>query len=164
MDAASSIVTYSIESPKIHDIVVFYDPVRSNEIFRVTGIRTPVNALFSTTNIHWFELELEYAPIPDTLMLKILGHYVYDLSLETYITFLEYQKLFKQVNDLENILNQMITYYDKFYDLYQIEMKVPIEVNEVLIYLKKEYTSKYRRLFEKLLLTKYYSLPFFIGE
>lgn len=149
MDATSSLVVFTINEPRIHDIIIFYDPVRSNEIFRVTSIRTPVNALFSNPGVEWFELELEYAPVPNTKMLKLLNHYVYDLTEEKYITYSEYVQFTQKLNDVEKILDQLIEFYDKYYDLYQSMTLVPVEPNEVFIYFKKMYTSKYKRILEK---------------
>jgi hypothetical protein len=148
-DATSSIVTFTINQPRIHDIVVFYDPVRSNEIFRVVNVRTPINALHSSPSIEWFELELEYAPIPDARILKMLNHFVYDLTDEKYITYSDYKLFIQKLNNLENILNQLVQFYDTYYDLYQSTALVPVEANEVLIHFKKSYNMKYKRILEK---------------
>lgn len=147
MDAASSIVVYTV-TPRIHDVLTFYSPVKSGEVFRVTGLRTPVNAIYTDANLNWFELELEYAPISDVGSLKVLNHYVYDLSEEKYITYEQYQTLLKNLNEYEKILKQMINFYDGYYDVYQSENLVPIEVNEVLIHFKRMYGVKYKRLLE----------------
>lgn len=178
MDATSSIVVYSIESPRIHDVLMFYGPVASGEIFRVTGLRTPVNAVHSNPNVRWFELELEYAPIKTTQELKILNHMVYDLSEEKYITYTDYQAFTKNVKSCELIFDELIKYYDMYNDLYQSNQLAPVEVNEVIIFFKKIYAIKYKRIYEKYNLpygyldkmnfTQYYSsvdsLPFKIGN
>jgi hypothetical protein len=154
MDATSSIVVYSIESPRIHDLVMFYGPIKSGEIFRVSGLRTPVNALHSTPNVRWFELELEYAPIRTTEELKILTHNVYDLSEEKYILHDEYQKFTEKIKTCEQILDQLLVYYDPYYDLYQVNQLAPVEVNEAIIFFKKIFAVKYKRIYEK------YNLPY----
>jgi len=154
MDATSSIVVYSIESPRIHDLLMFYGPVGSGEIFRVTGLRTPVNAVHSTPTVRWFELELEYAPITTTQELKILNHFVYDLSEEKYISYTDYQEFTKSVARCEKILDELVKYYDPYYDLYQSNQLAPVEVNEIIIFFKKIYAIKYKRIFEK------YNLPY----
>lgn len=178
MDATSSIVVYSIESPRIHDLLMFYGPVQSGEIFRVTGIRTPVNAVHSDPSVRWFELELEYAPITTTQELKIISHFVYDLSDEKYITYKEYQDFTIRVKKCEDILNQLLVYYDIYNDLYQFNQLAPIEVNEAIIFFKKFFAIKYKRIYEKYNLpygyldkmnfTQYYSsvddLPFIMGN
>ncbi len=154
MEATSSIVTYSIEYPRIHDLVMFYGPIRSGEIFRVSGLRTPVNAIHSDPSVRWFELELEYAPITQTDKLKILNHFVYDLTDEKYITYQEYKNFEALVTSCESIFNELINYYDSYYDLYKVDQYAPVEVNEVIIFFKKLYAAKYKRIFEK------YSLPY----
>jgi hypothetical protein len=178
MDATSSIVVYSIESPRIHDLLMFYGPVQSGEIFRVAGLRTPVNAVHSEPNVRWFELELEYAPITQTQELKILNHKVYDLSEEKYISYDEYQKFTEKIKTCETILDSLLVYYDPYHDLYQVNQLAPIEVNEAIIFFKKIYAIKYKRIYEKYNLpygyldkmnfTQYYSnvddLPFVMGN
>ncbi|HQF36907.1 MAG TPA: hypothetical protein PLL26_04685 [Candidatus Dojkabacteria bacterium] len=154
MDATSSIVVYSIASPRIHDLLMFYGPVTSGEIFRVSGLRTAVNAVHSNPNVRWFELELEYAPITTTQELKILNHYVYDLTEERYISYDDYIAFTKKLNDCEAILDQLMVYYDSYNDLYQSNQLAPVEVNEAIIFFKKLYASKYKRVYEK------YNLPY----
>jgi hypothetical protein len=147
MDATSSIVVYTV-TPRIHDLLMFYGPIRSGEVFRVTGLRTSVNAIYTDTNLNWFELELEYAPIVNTNELKILNHYVYDLSEENYISYDSYQNLLSKIRSCETILNEMIQFYDGYNDLYQSNNLAPIEVNEILIFFKQAYGVKYKRIFE----------------
>lgn len=154
MDATSSIVVYSIASPRIHDLVTFYGPITSGEIFRVTGLRTAVNAVHSTPNVRWFELELEYAPITTTQELKIVNHYIYDMSDEKYLLYNDYTAFVKKLNDCEHILDQLMVYYDSYNDLYQYNHLAPIEVNEAIIFFKKLYAIKYKRIYEK------YNLPY----
>lgn len=154
MDATSSIVVYSIKSPRIHDLVTFYGPVKSGEIFRVTGIRTPVNAIHSDPTVGWFELELEYAPIVTAQELKIINHYVYDLSEEKYITYENYQDFIARIKKCEDILDKLLKYYDPYNDLYQFNQLAPVEVNEAIIFFKKNYVTKYKRIYEK------YNLPY----
>ena len=154
MDATSSIVVYSIESPRIHDLIMFYGPIKSGEIFKVTGIRTPVNAVHSDPTVRWFELELEYAPITTTQELKIISHFVYDLSDERYITYKEYQDFTVRIKRCEEIFDELIKYYDSYNDLYQFGQLAPVEVNETIIFFKKFYAIKYKRIYEK------YNLPY----
>ncbi len=151
MDASSSIVVYTISAPRIHDLIMFYGPVQSEEIFRVSGLRTAVNAVHSDPNVKWFELELEYAPITQTQIqeLRILDHFVYDLSSEQYLKYTDYYSFTQKISRIETILNSFSKYYDPYYDLYQFNQIVPIEPNEILILFKKLYSDKYKRLFEK---------------
>lgn len=150
MDAQSSIVTYTIQSPRIDDLIVFYDPVKSGEIFRVSNLRTAVNAVHSNPNVNWFELELEYAPVIDPSILKIQNHYVYDLSTEKYLTYTDYNNYVNIfIPKVEEFLNQFLKFYNNFYDLYEFDHIVPISVNELIILFKKEYSTKFQRIFEK---------------
>lgn len=152
LDATSSIVTYSIEKPRIHDLVMFYSPVKGGEIFRVTNFRTPVNAIHSDLNLTWFEMDLEYAPLSDPGRLKILNHLVYDLSEEKYISYQDYIKFMDLLKSLEEILIQISKFYDSYNDLYQYNQLVPVEVNELLIFFKRTYSIKYKRILEQFLL------------
>jgi hypothetical protein len=154
MDATSSVVVYSIDSPRIHDLIMFYGPIQSGEIFRVVGIRTAVNAIHSDPTVKWFELELEYAPITTTQELKILNHFVYDMSDEKYITYTEYQDFTTRIKKCETILDELLKYYDSYNDLYQFNQLAPVEVNEIIIFFKKFYAIKYKRIYEK------YHLPY----
>lgn len=177
MDASSSIVVYTL-IPRINDLVMFYGPVKSGEIFRVSNLRTPVNAMYTDANLTWFELDLEYAPISNPAQLKLLNHYVYDLAQEKYIYYTEYQTLIKNISQCEKILNAIVKYYDSYYDLYQANNLVPIEVNEVLIFFKRYFGKKYNRLFEefffpygyldifndKMMYNDYKSLPYVRGN
>jgi len=151
MDATSSIVTFTIESPRIHDLVMFYGPVQSGEIFRVSGLRTAVNAVHSDPPVNWFELELEYAPITQTQIqeLHLLNHFVYDIVNEKYIKYTEYQLFTEKILELENILNNFLKYYDPYYDLYHVNQLAPVEANEIIIFFKKLYNEKFKRIFEK---------------
>ncbi|MDD4081990.1 MAG: hypothetical protein PHD05_01250 [Sphaerochaetaceae bacterium] len=178
MDATTSVVIYTIESPRIHDLVTFYSPVNSGEIFRVSNLRTPVNAIHSDPSVKWFELELEYAPITQTRELKLLNHFVYDLTEEKYITYSQYVEFEAKITDCKSIFAELHKYYDPYHDLYQVNNIVPIEVNEVIIFFKKLYGHKYRRLFDEynfpygyldcMNFTQYYSnvdvLPYHIGN
>lgn len=152
LDATTSIVTYSIEKPRIHDLVMFYSPVKSDEIFRVTNFRTPVNAIHSDPSLTWFEIDLEYAPLADVIQLKLLNHYVYDLSEEVYITYADYIKFMELLKNLEILLKQITAFYDNYNDLYQYEQLVPVEVNELLIFFKRTYAVKFKRILEQFLL------------
>ena len=151
MDATSSIVVYTIDAPRIHDLIMFYGPIQSGEIFRVSGLRTAVNAIHSDPNVKWFELELEYAPIRQSQIqdLELLNHYVYDMSNEKYVTYNDYYEFTQKITKLNEILTKISKYYDPFYDLYHFNQLAPIEVNETLIFFKKQFSDKYKRLYEK---------------
>lgn len=149
MDGVTSIVTYAIDYPRIHDLVTFYDPIQSNEVFRVTGLRTSVNALHSNPDLHYFEMDLEYAPVIDVQSLNINKHYVYNIWEEKFLTFEQYSKLTDTLSKIDNILDDIRYFYNDIYDLYCIDNKyVPIVTNELLILFKKLYNEKFKRIFE----------------
>ena len=162
MDGTTSIVIYSIERPKIHDIVVFYAPMERSEFFRVVNVTVPSNAIHSTPSVNFFELELEYAPLNNLNDLKIANHYVYDLSDEKYREHSEYQTLMSTLDRIVIIFDELYNYYNSEKDLYVINGKIPLATNEVIIYLKRQFYGNYKRLFEK------YKLPYayidIIGE
>jgi len=151
MDATTSVVVYTVDSPRIHDLIMFYGPVQSGEIFRVSGLRTAVNAVHSDPGLKWFELELEYAPIHQTQIqeLHLLDHYVYDMIDEKYVTYSVYETFVKKLDKIEKVLKELSKYYDPYYDLYHINQLVPIEINETIIFFKKYFGNKYKRIFEK---------------
>ena len=92
--ASSSVVTYTIQYPREHDLLVFYEPFDGTEIFRVSGIKTPVNALHATPGVWYYELDLEYAPITMEGLndLTINNRYAYDMSNERYMESSMYVK------------------------------------------------------------------------
>jgi len=151
LEGNSSIVINTIKRPRINDLVKFYKPVESNEIFRIVGFSTPSNLLHSCPSSEWFELELEYAPIESTDGLNFLHHYVYDLSKEKNVTLEQYKKTIYLLEQFENILNQIVElYYTKYHDLYIVENTyIPISLNELIYTIKKDYSHKFKRIFEK---------------
>jgi len=151
LEGNSSIVINTIKRPRINDLIKFYKPVESNEIFRVIGLSTPSNLLHSNPSSEWFELELEYAPIETTDGLNFLHHYVYDLSEEKNITLEQYKKTINILEQIERILTQIVnSYYTKYQDLYIVENTyIPIALNELIYKIKKDYSYKFKRIIEK---------------
>lgn len=150
MDGASSVVIYSISRPKIDDLITFYAPINNEEIFRVAEITTPVNALHSKQELTWFQLELDYAPIKDISIIKTLNHFVYDISKQTYITFTEYKEFLNKLTNLTKLLIPLNSYYNQIKDYYFAENKIPLNTNELIIFIKRKYNNEYKRLFEEI--------------
>lgn len=150
LDGLSSIVLYSLARPKIHDLLTFYNPVQSNEIFRVTSITVPVNAIHSTVPVNFYQLDLEYAPVKQLESLLINQRFVYDLAKEQYIEFNEYKKQLKLNDDINILLEKLNKYYDSSLDLYHIEGKVFNELNDLLICFKSNYNKNYNRLYDNI--------------
>jgi hypothetical protein len=154
-DANNSLTIFTINEPNIHDLITFYDPIKSDEIFRVTNITTPVNAVHSNPNVRWFQLDLEYAPLKSTKNLKINKHFVYDLSHEKYLTRNDFEKYINALSNISKTVNQIKDeFYITYLDLYGIynsnndSVFIPIECNEFLSEVKKKFDSGYQRLFE----------------
>jgi hypothetical protein len=95
----------------------------------------------SKTN--WFELDLEYAPIENLNLLNIKNHYIYDLSIEDYITLNEYKEKTKTLNDVNEILSLVLSFYNKVLDVYIYDNKIPLALNDILLLIKYKYVDKY---------------------
>ena len=80
--------------------------------------------IHSMSKTNWFELDLEYAPIEDLNSLNIKDHYVYDLSLEVYITLAEYKEKIKILNNISEILPLVLPFYNKILDVYMYDNKM----------------------------------------
>ena len=147
-DGIESLVVYTIDKPRIHDLVAFYQPILSDEFFRVSSIRTQVNAIHSETPLKWFELQLEYAPIGDGSNLKIENEFIYDLSTESYLLKSNYEKYMNKLDKIKSTLDLLYPFYNKKYDLYLVDkIYIPIEVNELVIFIKNEFMKKYKDIF-----------------
>jgi len=135
-DGVSSITIHTIQTPHIHDLITFYDPVKSGEIFRVINIRTSINAYYSEPRLTWYEMDLEVAPIKDTSSLKISKHYVYDLHKELYYNYVDYQAKTTFIEAVNGKISQIRQYYNKNNDLYMADGIVPFISNHTVDYFK----------------------------
>jgi len=150
-DATSSVVLYTIKTPQINDLITFYNPVKSDEILRVNSISVATNSFYSPANLKWFELELEYAPVKIE-NIKIREKYIYDLSLEKYIYYDTYVSKLSLFNNIIKKLDLLSIYYNSRYDIYKLNNIVPNILNEIFIYLKKNYSNNFNRILDKYLL------------
>lgn len=135
-DGVTTISTYTIKIPRINDLITFYDPVKSGEIFRVNNIRASINAYYSDPKLTWYEMDLEVAPIKDTSELKISKHYVYDSHLEKYYNYEDYTKKTNIINVLSGKIQEIYQFYSQYNDLYLVENLVPYISNQAIIYVK----------------------------
>ncbi len=149
IDGTTTATLYTIKRPKIGDLVSFLDPVQSGEIFRLTGVRTSVNLVHSTTPAEWFEVDLDYAPIKDTSGLKIGKRYAYDMSLEQNLLYDDYVSRVKWLNDINECFKILRNHYDFKEDCYAVDGLAPGFVNEIVILVKKEFDNRWLRLFEE---------------
>lgn len=145
-DGNTSIIVYTIPRPRIHDVVSFYDPGNTTEFFRVIDISTPLNAVHSVNKVNWYSLSLEYAPIENLNKLKINKIFMYDQSKEQYLEKDEYISKINTLNKLSEFVPWIMSKYDYSREIYKI-----VELNDIIIRIKKRFGYNYNRLFEKLL-------------
>jgi len=150
LQAQAGLVVNTIERPRYNDLIEFYQPIRkSYEIFRVINFTTVTNMLHSSPSSEWFELEVEYAPIENTSKLNILNHYVYDMSEEKNILLSEYRKKISHLENINNLLNELLYYYFKNWDIYVLDYNlIPIATNDLIYLVKQNYQNKYKKLIE----------------
>jgi hypothetical protein len=149
VDGATTATLYTIKRPKIGDLISFLDPIQSKEIFRLTGVRTSVNLVHSTTPAEWFEVDLDYAPIKDTSGLKINNRYAYDMSLEQNLLYNNYVQRIEWLNEISENLKVINPYYDFKEDCYVVNGVAASLINEVVYLVKKEFDNRWLRLFEE---------------
>lgn len=148
----SSIVVYTINRPKIHDLVTFYVPISGHEIFRVINFTVATNALhISNNSVTFFELELDYAPLKTLVNLKVSNRYVYDLSVQKNISKQEYDNKFNFLNKCVEILKILNKFYSPSLDLYICNSQIPVILNELIVFFKRLFSKEYQRIFENVL-------------
>jgi hypothetical protein len=148
VDGSSTVTLYTIKRPRIHDLVKFTHPIKSGEIFRITGIRTTTNMLHSEPSVGWFEADLDYAPIKDTKNLKIENRFVYDLSTEINVPYKEYMEKLNWLNSISQLFDSAMKYYNVKEDIYVVGNIIPLILNEVIILIKREFNEGWLRLFD----------------
>ena len=151
--SATTIQLYTIDNPRIGDLVTFYKPSKSEEVLRVVGIRMQLNSNYSTEPMKFYEIDLETAPIKYSNVSQLLksNHFVYDLTIERNVEYTYYKEYIQQMKKLEDLLNELMTYYLHQNDLYGADGKVVCEVNEIMYFIKSKFNNKYYRLFEKVM-------------
>ena len=55
--SATTILVYTIENPRLGDLVSFYRPAQSEEVLRVVGMRLQLHSNYSTEPLRWYELD-----------------------------------------------------------------------------------------------------------
>lgn len=148
VDGTTTLTVYTIKRPRIHDLISFTHPIESGEIFRITGIRTATNLLHSKPNVNWFEVDLDYAPVKDLNSLKIENRYVYDMSIEENILYTKYMEKLDWLNEVSEFLQKAKSYYDIREDVYQLNKRIPVILNEVIILVKRHFNNNWQRLFD----------------
>ena len=139
LEGVSSITVNTISRPRINDLIYFYSPIYSQEIFRVINFSTVSNMLHSDPHVNWYELDIEYAPIENIDELKILNHYIYDLSVEQYSLLTEYRAKLDSLESLINILFAVKGFYNKNLDVYLSDDRyIPLDVNDTVYQLKSQ--------------------------
>lgn len=150
--SATTILVYTIDMPRVGDLVTFYKPAESEEVLRVMNVRLQLNSNISTEPLKWYELDLETAPVRydqlDNLQKK--DHFVYDLTIEKNVEYIFYKKYVDAMNKLSDLLLFFNKYYISETDVYTVDNKIIQELNELLFFIKKIFDKKYNRLFEKI--------------
>lgn len=149
--SATTMQLYTIDNPRIGDIVTFYKPAESEEVLRVVNIRMQLNSNYSTVPLKFYEVDLETAPIKFDNLSQLLKnkHYVYDLAIERNVEYSIYKEYIQQMKSLETVLEEVNQYYLPQHDFYGIGGEVVCEMNELMYFVKGKFNNKYYRLFEK---------------
>jgi hypothetical protein len=114
-----TVTTYTITTPRIEDLIVFaYPPIGGSEIFRVTNIRTPINAKKGNPMVKWYELTLEYAPVMNTKKLNLLNSYVYALNLQKNVFSNEFKRMIAEIKRLEELFGDLQPEFDHEFEMY----------------------------------------------
>ena len=58
--SATTIQLYTIDNPRIGDLVTFYKPAESEEVLRVMNVRLQLNSNFSTEPLKLYEVDLSF--------------------------------------------------------------------------------------------------------
>jgi len=163
MDASTTIVVYTIKYPRISDIISFYSPIQKDkEIFRVVNVKTATSALSSTPSVHFYELDLEYAPMLTLESLKVNSRYIYDFSIEKYVPYQDFVQKTQVLENLKTKFQEIMTYYSPKLDMFIIENTVPIFPNQLVLEVKKIFDKKFRRIFNDLKSPFGYYFKYFI--
>lgn len=163
MTGTTNIVIYTLDKPKINDLVEFYNPIKSGEIFKVKNITTPVNMIYSSHENKHFQLELEYAPIEMTSDLPISNRFVYDLFKEKNIEYNEYVEKIKIIKEIDQYINRLNKYFNKLKDCYTFNNIAPLLTNKLLYTLKLN-IDKYKKTDEFILFYSPYGLLDYISD
>ena len=140
-----NLIIYTINEPRIEDLVIFNRPPQKGvEIFRVDHIRASINAMASVPNANWFELTLDYAPLVNLDKLNYLNHYAYSLPMQKYIYASDF---YRQVKETEH-MNKL------FYDFYLTCFDYK---NELYFYLDHD-NNKIAPLYENKLIYNFLAL------
>lgn len=150
IEGSTSITVYTIQNPRIDDLISFYDPIKSEEVFRVSNLRLQLNSAYSDPPVKWFELDLETAPIKHENLDKLQkrNHYIYDVATEQNYNYPDYKKHLAKLDLIKTLLEEFKSFYSPELDLYHYKGKIPRITNELIFHLKTKYNDKFNRVFE----------------
>ena len=151
--SATTVQLYTIDNPRIGDLVTFYKPSESEEVLRVMNVRMQLNSNYSTEPMKYYEVDLETAPIKYSNVPQLLknNHFVYDLTIERNVEYSYYKEYIQQMKSLEVILEELKKFYLHQHDFYGADGCAVCEVNELMHFVKARFNNKYFRLFEKVM-------------
>jgi len=149
----SKVVTYSIKTPQIGDLILFpYTTVNNSEIYRVKEISVPLNARNDDKN-YFFQLSIEYAPMKETTKLKILNSYVYLANEGVHLLKQDYIELLRDFSQLDSLLksSSFNAKYELYFKIYDNKLLASLDENYIIY----EFLKKYRNY-----LSLYINVPF----
>jgi len=114
----SSITTYSIPFPTVHDLVAFvYPPYTTTHVFRVKNLSTVLRERDAGLNL--FKLELEFANDVDILdSLSIADRNVYSVFDGKNIPLKLYTDIMAERTVIQNTLDTVQSQFDNFYEFF----------------------------------------------
>lgn len=124
-----SVTTYTIEKPNIDDIIYFSRPPfnTSFEFWRVISVRSIMNSIRS--DIFWYDLSLEYAPIKSLDHLNVSNKYVYLTTEERYVPIEMYNNIIEVTSILSSLIDKMSNKFDPYLEMYEYNGEFPIFPN-----------------------------------
>jgi hypothetical protein len=149
----SSVTIYTIKEPNINDIVVIcYPPINKHIYMRVTNIKASINAMnnINSSQLNWFDLTLERAPLMNLDSLNFHNHFIYLLTEEKNIKYSNYILLIDYISCLEKYFNELEQTFDHSLELYYTNNFISINQNKILFnYLAT--SINFKRYFENVL-------------
>lgn len=152
--AGNTITVYTIDKPAVNDLIVFYEPFNTNEVFRVANT-TPNYTTYGKFPL--VELQLEKAPFDARDFNSKLGikeRYIYMNDFNRYIEYGQANTYKTLVDKLPAICDTIASYFDYIAEFYMDRNKdsIPCTLNSLL--------QNLYNIVNKYALTLSYPVPF----
>ena len=116
-DGELEIVIYTIDTPRINDLIVFpYEPLKADEVFRVREVNTALSALHK--DVTHFRLTLEYAPLTTLTDLNYINMTVYSMIREENLPQTLYLRIIEQTRIINESFKIAAENFDEQTELY----------------------------------------------